>query len=188
MTLPIDQLATLLRDAAKAEILPRFRRLGEGDIREKTSAIDLVTEADEAAERFIKRECAALLPDALFVGEEGVAADRALLARIGDADLIEQKVTFPVSGTDDGDPQVIVMRVDDTVGTDVDPALDGLVVVFNASAEDVEQVVPGLAGEELELSAVQAAGADDVVRGATWDVVSGTASVPARTVAVFVQP
>ncbi len=97
MTLPIDQLATLLRDAAKTEILPRFRRLGSDDIREKTSAVDLVTEADEAAERFIKRGCAELMPNALFVGEEGVAADPALLGRIKDADLAI--IVDPIDGT-----------------------------------------------------------------------------------------
>ncbi|TIX08880.1 MAG: inositol monophosphatase, partial [Mesorhizobium sp.] len=49
----IDWLAGLLSDAATAEIMPRFRRLGEGDIRQKTSAADLVTEADVNAERVI---------------------------------------------------------------------------------------------------------------------------------------
>ncbi|WP_122263160.1 pullulanase-type alpha-1,6-glucosidase [Ornithinimicrobium cerasi] len=110
------------------------------------------------------------------------------LFRLGDAGLIEQKVSFPVSGTDLGDPQVIVMHVDDTAGPDVDPALDRLVVVLNASPEAVTQRVPGLEGARLELSPVQAAGSDEVVRSATWDTVAGTASVPARTVAVFVQP
>ena len=43
----IDRLAVILRDAAKAEILPRFRRLDAGMVRQKTDAIDLVTEADE---------------------------------------------------------------------------------------------------------------------------------------------
>jgi pullulanase/glycogen debranching enzyme len=110
------------------------------------------------------------------------------LFRLGDPDLVRQKVSFPVSGTELGDPQVIVLRVDDTVGTDVDPALDGLVVVFNAGSEPVEQQVPGLEGAALQLSPVQASGADDVVRSATWDAATGTASVPAQTVAVFVQP
>ena len=110
------------------------------------------------------------------------------LFRLGDAAQIEAKVSFPVSGTELGDPQVIVMRVDDTVGTDADPALDGLVVVFNAKDAPVEQVVPGLEGEALSLSPVQAAGADAVVKTATWDAESGTATVPAQTVAVFVQP
>ncbi|MFK5634730.1 pullulanase-type alpha-1,6-glucosidase [Ornithinimicrobium sp. LYQ103] len=110
------------------------------------------------------------------------------LFRLGDADLIEQKVSFPVSGTDDGDPQVIVMHIDDTVGADADAGLDGVVVVFNASGEAVDQAVPGLEGELLELSDVQADGADDVVTAATWDKSTATASVPAYTVAVFVQP
>ena len=48
-----DKLADILRQAARSEIMPRFRRLSAGDIREKTSAVDLVTEADEAAERAI---------------------------------------------------------------------------------------------------------------------------------------
>ncbi|WP_062211300.1 inositol monophosphatase family protein [Aureimonas sp. AU12] len=97
MTFDIDTLATILRDAAAAEVMPRFRRLGEGDIREKTSAVDLVTEADEAAERFIRDACAGAFPDALFVGEEGVAADPALLARIGSSDLTI--VVDPIDGT-----------------------------------------------------------------------------------------
>ncbi|HZQ62397.1 MAG TPA: inositol monophosphatase, partial [Casimicrobiaceae bacterium] len=42
-------IAAVLREAAQAEILPRFRRLGDG-VREKASRLDLVTDADEAAE------------------------------------------------------------------------------------------------------------------------------------------
>ncbi|MGO0576609.1 pullulanase-type alpha-1,6-glucosidase [Ornithinimicrobium panacihumi] len=110
------------------------------------------------------------------------------LFRLADPALIQEKVSFPVSGTESGDEQVIVMRIDDTVGTDVDPALDGLVVVFNASGEAVDQIVPGLEGASMELSPVQAAGADEIVKTATWDAAAGTAHVPARTVAVFVQP
>lgn len=101
---------------------------------------------------------------------------------LGDPDLIEQKVSFPVSGTGYGDPQVVVLRIDDTVGTDVDPGPGGVLVVFNASDEDVEQVMPGLAGAELELSPVRADGADPVVRHSTWDGGTGTAHVPAPTV------
>ena len=44
-------VAELLRTAAQTEILPRFRNLSEGDIRKKTSEYDLVTDADESAER-----------------------------------------------------------------------------------------------------------------------------------------
>ncbi|MDQ3358613.1 MAG: DUF3372 domain-containing protein, partial [Actinomycetota bacterium] len=97
-------------------------------------------------------------------------------------------VTFPVSGTDQAHDGVIVMRIDDTLGSDADPALDGLVVVFNASSQLVQQEVPGLEGATMELSPVQAQGADEVVKGSAWNPSSATLSVPARTVAVFVQP
>ncbi|KAA0697552.1 inositol monophosphatase [Neorhizobium sp. P12A] len=99
MTASVDvtALADLLRRAAQAEILPRFRRLGGGDVRAKTEATDLVTEADEQAERMIKAEVARLWPDAVFVGEESVAAEPALLKRIEGSDLAI--IVDPVDGT-----------------------------------------------------------------------------------------
>ena len=93
----VDALMTILRDAAKAEILPRFRRLDSSMVRQKTEAIDLVTEADVNAEREIKARVAELAPEALFVGEESVAADPALLGRLDGADLAV--VVDPVDGT-----------------------------------------------------------------------------------------
>ncbi|AYD01142.1 inositol monophosphatase [Neorhizobium sp. NCHU2750] len=99
MTLPLDvtRLADLLKQAAKAEILPRFRRLGGNDVRSKSEPSDLVTEADEAAERLIRREIATLAPGALFIGEESVAADPTLLEKLGDADFAV--VVDPIDGT-----------------------------------------------------------------------------------------
>ena len=99
MTTPVDiaALANLLQEAAVQEILPRFRNLGDGDVRMKTEAIDLVTEADEAAERFIRKGIESLMPDALFVGEESVAADPDLLGRLQGADLAV--VVDPIDGT-----------------------------------------------------------------------------------------
>ena len=110
------------------------------------------------------------------------------LFRLGTAEAVNAKVSFPASGTADAHEGVIAMRIDDTQGADVDPLLKGLVVVFNASPEAVTQKVPGLAGASLVLSTVQAQGSDPVVRTATWDAATGSAAVPARTVAVFVQP
>jgi fructose-1,6-bisphosphatase/inositol monophosphatase family enzyme len=99
MTTAIDTmtLADLLRQAAKAEILPRFRRLGSSDVRAKTEATDLVTEADEQAERMLKAEAARLWPEALFIGEESVSADAALLDKLNGADLAI--IVDPVDGT-----------------------------------------------------------------------------------------
>ncbi|OEO31612.1 inositol monophosphatase [Devosia insulae DS-56] len=92
-----DRLAVILRDAAKAEILPRFRHLDAGMVRQKTDAIDLVTEADEQAERRIKAAVEATWPEALFVGEESVAANPALLDELDRAAFAI--VVDPVDGT-----------------------------------------------------------------------------------------
>ncbi|MET0747304.1 MAG: inositol monophosphatase family protein [Rhizobium sp.] len=96
-TIDIAILADLLRQAAQAEITPRFRRLGSGDIRVKTEATDLVTEADEQAERMIKAEALKLWPEAVFIGEESVAADPDLLGTLQGADLAI--IVDPVDGT-----------------------------------------------------------------------------------------
>lgn len=97
MKLDIQKLADALRAASKAEILPRYQQLGEGDIRSKTEATDLVTEGDEAAERFLKRELAAMMPEALFIGEESAAVDPSLLDQLADAELAV--VVDPIDGT-----------------------------------------------------------------------------------------
>ncbi len=107
------------------------------------------------------------------------------LFRLGSAALIEQKVTFP-NGGPDAAPGVIVMRIDDTVGPDVDRKLDSVLVVINASDEDVTIAVDDLAGASYALSKVQSQGSDDVVKATTWDRATGTVTVPARTVAVLV--
>nr|BFF18778.1 hypothetical protein GCM10025730_22990 [Promicromonospora thailandica] len=110
------------------------------------------------------------------------------LFRLGSAELIEQKVTFPGSGPDAA-PGVITMSIDDRAGRrDVDRRLDGVLVVLNASPEAAAVEVPELAGRDYALSRVQARGVDPVVRGTTWQRSTGTVTVPARTVAVLLDP
>ncbi|GAB76656.1 alpha-1,6-glucosidases, pullulanase-type [Austwickia chelonae] len=109
------------------------------------------------------------------------------LFRLGSADAVKAKLSFPASGTASAVPGVIAMRLDDTRGAPVDPRLRGIVVVFNSTPAPVRQAVPGMAGQAASLSPIQAAGTDPVVRKATWDRAAGAAHVPARTVAVFVQ-
>jgi hypothetical protein len=106
------------------------------------------------------------------------------LFRLGTAGLINQKLSFPLSGTT---PGVITMRIDDTVGPNVDPALKGVLVVFNSTGSAVSQQVPGLSGANLSLSPVQAGGSDAIVKQTTWSAATGTVTVPPRTVAVLVQ-
>jgi fructose-1,6-bisphosphatase/inositol monophosphatase family enzyme len=93
----LESVAQLLREAARREVMPRFRRLAEDAVRAKSGPLDLVTEADEAAERVITAGFAARFPAALIVGEEAAAADPALLARMADAPLAF--VVDPVDGT-----------------------------------------------------------------------------------------
>jgi pullulanase-type alpha-1,6-glucosidase len=110
------------------------------------------------------------------------------LFRLGSAELIRQKVTFPGSGPD-AVPGVITMSIDDRAGSsDVDRRLDGVLVVFNASPTSATVEVPELAGRDYALSPVQARGADAVVRKTTWDSADGVVTVPARTVAVLTDP
>lgn len=109
------------------------------------------------------------------------------LLRLGSADLIGQKVSFPGGGPEAA-PGLIVMSIDDLAGPDADPALDGALVVFNAAPEAAKQTVPELAGRGYALSQVQQEGADPVVRQSSWTAATGTVSVPGRTVAVFLDP
>ncbi len=69
-------LVDCVTEAAQAEIMPRFRTLAAADIAEKTSAIDLVTQADLLAEARITAALKARFPRALIVGEEAYEADR----------------------------------------------------------------------------------------------------------------
>ena len=110
------------------------------------------------------------------------------LFSLGSARLIQDKLSFPGAGF--GAPAgVIAMLIDDTRGgCDVDPELDAVLVVFNASGQTLTQPLPELAGRDFRLCPIQTEGADEVVRRTGFDRASGTISVPARTVAVLVQP
>jgi fructose-1,6-bisphosphatase/inositol monophosphatase family enzyme len=90
-------VAALLRDAARDKIMPLFRNLGEGEVRMKTGPLDLVTEADEAAERRITAGLRREFPGCVVIGEEAASANPALLEDLATADLAF--VVDPVDGT-----------------------------------------------------------------------------------------
>ena len=92
-----QHIVNIVRRAAKAEILPRFRNLNAADIATKSGPNDLVTEADIAAEAMITRALKIAFPDALIVGEEAVAADPSLQDALADAPLAF--IIDPVDGT-----------------------------------------------------------------------------------------
>lgn len=93
----LAEVALLLQAAARAEIMPRFRRLEAADIRTKSGPLDLVTAADEAAERMITQGLGRIFPGCVVVGEEAASADPSLLEGLRDADLAF--VVDPVDGT-----------------------------------------------------------------------------------------
>lgn len=105
------------------------------------------------------------------------------LFRLGSAERILKKVSFPTSDTWHQSPGVIVMAIDDRTDP-VDERISGVLVVFNATNWVVRQSVPiDLTGYQLH--PVQAEGSDDLVRsssaGPDW------ATVPPLTTAVFVR-
>ena len=93
----LQAVEVILQEAARDEIMPRFRRLAEGDVRAKDGPLDLVTDADEAAERQITRLLLTRFPGCVVIGEEAASADPAIMARLVDAELAF--IVDPVDGT-----------------------------------------------------------------------------------------
>ncbi|SOE08120.1 fructose-1,6-bisphosphatase [Streptomyces sp. Ag109_G2-15] len=86
-----------VRKAAAAEILPRFRRLADDEVDQKSGPHDLVTDADRLAERQLTEALGALLPGSVVVGEEAVHANPATYEAIqGEAPVW---IIDPVDGT-----------------------------------------------------------------------------------------
>ncbi|WP_157632184.1 inositol monophosphatase family protein [Variovorax sp. CF313] len=93
----IDFIADVLVETGKSEIMPRFRRLSSVDTRRKSSAFDVVTEADEAAEDAIIACLSQRFGGAAFVGEESVEKEPGLFGALGSAPLAF--VIDPLDGT-----------------------------------------------------------------------------------------
>ncbi|WP_432175003.1 inositol monophosphatase family protein [Streptomyces sp. Tue6028] len=86
-----------VREAAAAEIMPRFRQLGAHEIDQKSGPHDLVTDADRKAEQYLTGVLTALLPGSVVVGEEAVHADPATYEALqGSAPVW---IVDPVDGT-----------------------------------------------------------------------------------------
>ncbi|MFS8049696.1 inositol monophosphatase family protein [Rhizobium sp. BR 314] len=161
----VTTLAHVLRRAAQTEILPRFRRLGSDDVRAKSEATDLVTEADERAERMVKAEVSRLWPEALFIGEESVAADPALLDKLKEADLAI--IVDPVDGTFNfasgipafGVMASVISKGETVAGIIFDPMGDDWVLAERGGGAWLRR--PD--GEMLRLKTTQAVALEDMV-------------------------
>ncbi|WP_425071590.1 inositol monophosphatase family protein [Sagittula sp. S175] len=91
------QVLNLVRRTARAEILPRFRKLSTHEVATKTGIHDLVTEADKGAEAMLARALQAMFPHALIVGEEHASENPEIIKKIPEAEMC---ITIdPVDGT-----------------------------------------------------------------------------------------
>lgn len=105
----VTPVAELIRSVAAREILPRFGALRPED-RSVKDGWEPVTVADVAAERALFAGLGALVPEAVLVGEESVAADPTLLDVARDAPVAF--VVDPIDGTANfiaGSPNFAVM-------------------------------------------------------------------------------
>lgn len=93
----MTRVAEIIREVAATEILPRFGRLGAGEIVEKGPG-DLVTVADKASEQALSAALTQLLPGSRVVGEEAVFADPGVLAALDGADPVW--IIDPIDGTE----------------------------------------------------------------------------------------
>jgi pullulanase-type alpha-1,6-glucosidase len=108
------------------------------------------------------------------------------LFRLGSAAEVMARVSFANNGPDQI-PGLIVMRISDTVGADLDPRARSLVIVFNASDTAQSISLAGATGGQFLLHPIQRNSDDVVVTTSRFKQKTGTFTVPARTTAVFVE-
>ena len=122
------------RQIAREEILPRFRNLSDDQVESKSRVDDLVTIADKRTEERLSEVIHSLLPGAVVVGEEGVAADPSVRDALDDADTAV--IVDPVDGTFNfanglplfGVILAIVEKGEAVSGLIYDPVLDDWVI------------------------------------------------------------
>ncbi|HEC14527.1 MAG TPA: inositol monophosphatase [Rhodospirillales bacterium] len=96
MTPDFDKVDRIIRETAQDVIMPRFRKLGEKDIREK-SPRNLVTIADLESETILSQRLSGLAPGSTIVGEEGVEENPGMLDALKDAGPVW--IIDPLDGT-----------------------------------------------------------------------------------------
>ncbi len=106
------------------------------------------------------------------------------LFRLQTAEQVQTAVSFHNTGADQL-PGVIVMHLSDK-DLEIDAEHSAIIVVFNATPDELIYTIDELTGDGYTLHPLQAASADAVVQGAAFDTETGTFTVPAYTTAVFV--
>ncbi|MBY5551848.1 inositol monophosphatase [Rhizobium leguminosarum] len=163
-------LGDCVRVAARAEIMPRFRNLGAADVSEKTSAIDLVTQADVLAEHRITAALRERFPAALIVGEEAYDADRSVVPALADAELAF--VIDPVDGTFNfaaglpvfGTILAVTVRGETVAGIIHDPVLGDTVTAIKGAGAFLAR----RDGQSTRLKVAGPASLNQMVGGMSW--------------------
>ena len=96
MPIDIAIIEKIIAEVGATEIMPRFRKLAAQDIERKSDNSE-VTVADKEAERALIVRLTDALPGSVVIGEEGFAADPAILSHFSGADYIW--VIDPIDGT-----------------------------------------------------------------------------------------
>ncbi|MFO0997231.1 MAG: inositol monophosphatase [Alphaproteobacteria bacterium] len=96
MTPDIARVAAILREAAAAEVMPRFQRLAAHEVSEKKPG-DIVTAADLGVEAMLTARLPALVTGSRVVGEEAVHGDPSLIGHIAEAGAVW--IVDPIDGT-----------------------------------------------------------------------------------------
>ena len=170
MTIDVMALAEIVREAGRQEIAPRYRNLLEADIDQKTSNIDLVTQADLGAERVITAALRARYPDAMILGEEAYAADPRVMAGLAEADLAF--VIDPVDGTFNfaagnglfGTILAVVQRGETVAGIICDPILGDVLVAERGGGAFLRR----LDGQSRAIRVAAPLPLDQMISGLTW--------------------
>ena len=106
------------------------------------------------------------------------------LFRLPTAQDVINRVSFFNNGPNQI-PGLIVMRLSDMVGADLDPRAEQFVVLVNANDEAQTFSDAAFVGASLTLHPFQAYGVDPVVKTSSFNAATGAFTVPARTTAVF---
>lgn len=92
----LEAVQQIISEVGVLEIIPRFRKLADGDI-EMKGVDDPVTIADKAAEDVLSRRLTDYLPGSVVIGEESFARNAGIISRFaGDQDVW---VIDPIDGT-----------------------------------------------------------------------------------------
>ncbi|WP_433256416.1 pullulanase-type alpha-1,6-glucosidase [Streptosporangium sp. CA-135522] len=135
------------------------------------------------ADPALRPDCASIASARARYGELLKIRSSSPAFALGSLAEVQKRLTFPTSGTAEI-PGVVTMHLD---SSGIDPRWKSITVVFNATPETQPQTVAALKGARVTLHPVQTAGDDAVVKRSAFEPATGTLTVPARTVAVFVQ-